>query len=87
MSSLEIQIEEIDDVRSLEWLTPIAKNLIKFSVINDAGPRFLTISAIQKMIRKINSRILESISLTRVYVYKDKLIRILRLLIPSLKKL
>jgi hypothetical protein len=87
VSSLEIQIQDTDDPRSFKWLTPVAKNLAEFSVINDAGPRFVTISAILKMMSKINSGTIESISISGMCVYGDKLTRILRPLIPSLKKL
>ena len=84
--SLVLRIEEYDWAKSFQSLTSLAKNLTEFSVINNA-PDLLTTSAIQKIMAKINTQTLESITLAGVSISTNKLTGSLRPLKASLKKL
>jgi hypothetical protein len=83
-----LRIEEDDRARDFESLKPLARNLTEFSAINNAC-RFLSASAIQKIMGKINAQTLESITLTGgVYIDKSEVREILSPLEEaSLKKL
>jgi hypothetical protein len=52
--SLVLRIKEDDRVKGFKSLKPLARNLIEFSAINNVC-RFLSASAIQKIIGKINT--------------------------------
>ena len=83
-----LRIKEDDKAKGFESLKPLARNLTEFSTINNAC-RFLSASAIQKIMGKINTQTLESITLTRgVYIDKSEVTEILSPLEEaSLKKL
>ena len=73
-------------MKSFQSLTSLAKNLTEFSIINNA-PDLLTTSVIQKIIVKINTQTLKSITLARVSISTNKLTGSLSPLKASLKKL
>ncbi|KAM0132875.1 hypothetical protein ACHAP3_006164 [Botrytis cinerea] len=84
--SLVLRIEEYDWAKSFQSLASLTENLEELSVINNA-PDFLTTSAIQKIISKINTQTLESITLAGVSISINKLTGSLSPLKASLKKL
>jgi hypothetical protein len=71
-------------VRSIQELLPLATNLKEISLMNDTGET-LTSNLIRKVMKAVNSKTLESISLAGVDTTKDKLQKILHPLKASLK--
>lgn len=73
-------------VRPIQELLPLATNLKEISLVNDTGET-LTSDPIRKVIKKVSSKTVESISLAGIDTTKDKLQEILNPLRASLKSI
>jgi hypothetical protein len=63
-------------LRPIRKVLPFLINLREFALINNTG-KFLVLASIQEYMEKINSKLLESITLTRVSTSKTNMKEIL----------